>query len=238
MEKFILSRKLFVSSAILVSVIFSSVYSVYAKEIPYGTGSWQSDSFGNHRAVIRVSEKADAVWIHIPWRRRDHNPEKKNIIIIEAKTGAHVKNISRIKINREFGDLVFQPLSVPGEYYVYYMPYIMSGRNYPKVNYQEHASTADSAWLQRNGLTSGRLALLKKDNFPQAQVVEIQSIDEFNSFYPMEVIATAEETKRLLERNPQSPYLLFPEDRKYPIRMTENLPFLWIKKGPQSVFRG
>ena len=238
MEKFIRSRKLCVYSAILVSMIFSSVYSAYAKEIPYGTGSWKSDTLGNHRVVIRVSEKADTVWIHIPWRRRDYQPEKKNIIIIEAKTGARVKNISRIKINREFGDLVFQPLSVPGEYYVYYMPYIMSGRNYPKVNYQEHASTADSAWLQRNGLTSDRLARLKRDDFPQAQVVEIQSIDEFNSFYPMEVIATAEETKRLLERNPQSSYLLFPEDRKYPIRMTDDLPFLWIKKGPQSVFRG
>ena len=31
---------------------------------------------------------------------------------------------------------------------------------------------------------------------------------------------------------------MFPEDRHYPIRMTEELPLRWIRRGPSSVFAG
>ena len=31
-------------------------------------------------------------------------------------------NVARAGINRESADLVFQPATVPGEYYVYYRP--------------------------------------------------------------------------------------------------------------------
>ena len=105
-------------------------------------------------------------------------------------------NICRVEINREFGDLIFQPQTVPGEYYVYYMPFVMSGRsNYPTVTYPEPEQTADRDWLESHELTQDKLSGLKKDAFPPVQVAEIQSIDAFNSFYPMEVIATSEETE-------------------------------------------
>ena len=81
--------------------------------VPYGTGSWNNEELGNHRAVISVVKKADAVRVHIPWRRRDHNPEKKNIIIIDSKTGKRIINVIRVKVNREFGDLIFQPSTAP-----------------------------------------------------------------------------------------------------------------------------
>ncbi len=77
--------------------------------VPYGTGSWDNEELGNHRAVIRVVKKADAARVHIPWRRRDHNPEKKNIIVIDSKTGERIINVLRIDVNREFGDILFQP---------------------------------------------------------------------------------------------------------------------------------
>ena len=35
----------------------------------YGTGTWDAATLGNHRVVLKVGEKADAVWAHIPWRR-------------------------------------------------------------------------------------------------------------------------------------------------------------------------
>ncbi|MDH5714485.1 MAG: DUF6067 family protein [Candidatus Aminicenantes bacterium] len=210
-----------------------------AEEVPYGTGTWDADLFGNHRAVVQVSKSADAVWVHIPWRRRDYNPEKKDIIIIDAKTNRRINNVCRVEINREFGDLVFQPQTVPGKYYVYYLLYEVSGRsNYPTVTYPEPEQTAGAEWLQRHGLTPDLLTGKKKNIFPQAQVLEIQAIDEFNSFYPMEIIATSDEVNALLRKHPKSSYLLFPEDRKYPIRMTDDLPLRWIKKGPQTTFRG
>ena len=55
--------------------------------------------------------------------------------------------------------------------------------------------------------------------------------DEFNSFYPMEVIATSEEVNQIVSQNSDKSYLLFPEDRSNPIRMTDDLPYKWIKDG-------
>ena len=46
-------------------------------EVRYGTASWDAERYGNHRVVVRVAEKAEAVWVHILWRRRDLEPEKK-----------------------------------------------------------------------------------------------------------------------------------------------------------------
>lgn len=93
-----------------------------AEDLKYGTGSWDSETLGNHRAVIRVPGKAEAVWVQIPWRRRDLNPDKKRLIIVEAETGTRVKFILAPDIRREYGDLVFQPITAPGDYYVYYLP--------------------------------------------------------------------------------------------------------------------
>ena len=219
--------------------ILSPTPSLLAEEIPFGIGSWDSDTLGNHRVVIRVNKKADAVWAHIQWRRRDTDPENKNVILIDAKTGSRVMNICRVEINREFGDLIFQPQTVPGEYYVYYMPFVMSGRsNYPTVTYPEPEQTADRDWLESHELTQDKLSGLKKDAFPPVQVAEIQSIDAFNSFYPMEVIATSEETETMLKSHPEPDYLLFSEDRRFPIRMWDDLPSRWIKTGPKSSFQG
>ena len=223
---------------VFLSLLSPSPY-LLSEEIPYGTGTWDSDTFGNHRVVIRANQKADAVWVHIQWRRRDVDPEKKNILLIDAQTGTRIKNLCRVDINREFGNLVFQPLTVPGEYYVYYMPHVMSGRsNYPSVTYPEPEQTAEQEWLERHELTPDKLPGIKKERFPAAQIVELQSIDELNSFYPMEVIATAEEVEKMLKSHPDSDYLLFPEDRRFPIRMWDDLPFRWIKTGPGTTFQG
>lgn len=209
------------------------------EEVRYGTGTWDADSFGYHRAAINVSQKTDAVWVHIPWRRRDLNPEKKNVLFIDAATEIRVKNVCPIAINREFGDFVFQPPTAPGDYYVYYLPAIMARRsNYPTVTYQALELTAEESWLNNHGLSAFESPTKRRDAFPQAQLIEIQSIDEFNSFYPMEVIATAEETANLISQNPGAFYLLFPEDRRYPVRMADDLPYRWIKNGPRKELRG
>jgi hypothetical protein len=208
-------------------------------EIPYGTGTWDAATLGNHRVVVHVAERTDAVAVHIPWRRRDYNPEKKRIIVTDAKTGKQVLNVYFLDINREYGNLMFRPHTVPGDYYIYYLPYTHTGsKHYPKVNYLEPEKTASEEWLQKHRLTSAASAREEWKQLGKAEVLEFQSIDQFNSFYPMEVIAVKREVKDLIANHPDKSYLLFPEDREFPIRMTRDLPRRWIKNGPRNHFKG
>ena len=59
----------------------------------------------------------------------------------------------------------------------------------------------------------------------------MESIDEFNSFSPMQVIATATETSALVKSRGTAPFLLFPEDRTRAIRMRRDLPASWAAPG-------
>ena len=125
-----------------------------AEDVPYSVGSW-SDTLGNHRARIQVTEKADAVWVHLPWRRHDRDPEKKDILIVDAATGKTVENVARVRIGRESADLVFQPATVPGEYFVYYAPYtIQPGSGGYSGDYLPPKATAAPEWLKRHGLAA------------------------------------------------------------------------------------
>jgi len=216
---------------------FSSA--LFCQEVPYRTGQWNGDEFGNYRAVLKVESKADAVRASLPWRRRDLQPEKKRVMVCDAKSGGRLKNLYVVDIKRESGEIIFEPASGPGDYYIYFMPYqLTGGRNYPTARYLGPEVAADTAWLVRNGLTATRLSTADLKKFPEAKLVEFQSVDEFSSVYPMEIIATAGETQALLAKDPQAPFLLFPEDRKYPIRMTDDLPLRWIQTGPLDGFRG
>jgi len=235
-----------------------------AQDVKYGVGTWDPESgLGNHRAVVRVEAPAPgkpgaqarnggqpvmtaefpkasaAVRVRIPWRRHDIDPEKKNIIVVDAATGARLANVHPLAVSRESGDIVFEPRTVPGDYYVYFMPYKSEGRkNYPNVKYDQRQATADPAWLAANGLAAGGMALTAANAIPSAKIIEIQSADEFSTFYPMEVIATAAETDALLKARPDPPYFLFPENRLFPIRMAGDLPQRWITSGPGKSLRG
>jgi hypothetical protein len=188
--------------------------------------------------VIKVTEKADAVVAHIPWRRRDLNPEQKGIYIFDGTTGKRILNVACVNINRESGDIVFQPVTVPGTYYVYYLLYRAKGVNYPKGYYLPPEQTADESWSRAHKLDDNESTERIAHSLPDAELVQFQSIDEFNSFYPMEVIATKGELEHLLKMNRRSTYLVFPEDRKDPIKMTTDLPAKWIMDGPRSAFGG
>jgi hypothetical protein len=205
----------------------------------YGVGTWDADIYGNHRAVVRVQATGEAVWVHLPWRRRDQHPEQKEVVVLDAATGKRVDNIAKVALNREFGDFVFEPTSGPGTYYFYYFFYSGNAKSpYPKLTPVVPKSTASREWLTRNGLLIPESARSLGDKFPAAELVEFQSIDEFNSFYPMEVIATAAETSTLLSQHPQAQYLVFPEDRSRSIRMNRDLPAGWIERGPGGSVRG
>ena len=166
-----------------------------AQVLKYGTGTWNVDSLGNHRAVVKVAARSNALLAHIDWRRRDHHPEKIDVVIVDATTGKQVKNAVRLTINREFGEFIFQAPSA-GVYYFYYMPHVMSKGNYPKVYYNEPKNLADRSWVEKNKLSKLPLPASQLAKFQKVTAKEIQSIDAFNSFYPMEVIASAAEINK------------------------------------------
>jgi len=212
---------------------------VVAQEVPWRTGTWDPDTLGNHRAVVWVSEPATVVRVRIPWRRRDRHPEQVETIVLDAATGRRITNVLRIDITRAYGDFVFEPPHAPAAYYFYYLPHNSTGRrNYPEIEYTAVTETADPAWIARRLLTPEALATDRWERIPEAAVTEIQAVDAFDSFSPMEIIATPEESRALLAAYPDAPYLLFSEDRRFPIRMNHDLPYRWIEQGPFRAFQG
>ncbi|MCX6928326.1 MAG: DUF6067 family protein, partial [Verrucomicrobia bacterium] len=183
--------------------------------------------------------KADAVLVKIPWRRRDHNPERKQIIVMDATSGQRITNIARLHLDRFEGVLAFQPQTAPGDCFVYYLPFApQPGWGSYDRDYLAPQETAAPEWKSRLPQNT--------DALPRATVLRLEARTEFDSFYPMEVVATEEETRALLDRTASMPgigpventYLLFLEDRRFPIRMTDDLPLRWVKGSPSREFRG
>ena len=234
-----------IAQAVLVLLAGQAAVCLASEEVPYtySTHGWPRQ-LGNHRAVVRVGAEAGdakAVWAHIPWRRRDVEPEKKNVVVVDLKTNQRIRNVAIMEVNREFGDIVFQPATVPGDYGVYYYPLERAtGRQVTMSpwRYMQRRSTADQRWLERNGLVGNFMFLEGRSlaDLPRAKVTEIQAREPFDSFYPMEIIATRNELEDLLSLYPSDEFLIFPEDRQFPIRMTEDLPLRWIKRGPSDGF--
>ncbi|MEP6779832.1 MAG: glycoside hydrolase domain-containing protein [Gemmatimonadaceae bacterium] len=205
-----------------------------ADTLRYGVGTWEPDSLGNHRAVVRVANAADAVFAHIPWRRRDMTPDKVNVVVMNAATNQRVLNVARVNVNREFGDIVFQAPSA-GIYFLYYMPYTGTFKsNYPKITYRVVEKTADATWVSKNSLTSGNAY----QSLPHAQMIGFDAVNDFSKFTPMEYIATAAEVSQLRAANSSAPFLAFAEDRSRSIRMTSDIPQLWAERGAFKPFSG
>ena len=205
---------------------FTAAASAQTVKFTVAPAPWNADMFGNIRAVINVEIADKTAFARIEWRRRDLDPAEKSIIVTTAG-GRRVTTVSFGTLNREYGEVYFEPMAGPGIYYVYYLPYAKSGSaNYPKDFYPKpEPGTGANSFVQGTPVAN-------------AKVIEIQSIDAFNSFYPMEVIATAAETNALVKANGTKDLLVFPEDRMFPIRMTNDLPQRWIESGPRAKFSG
>ncbi len=192
-------------------------------------GAWDPEPLGYHRVVLHVDEATGMARAKIPWRRRDREPEKQQLVVVSEQTGATVGNVVRIDINREFGDIAFEPIDGAGAYWVYFMPYTGTTKSaYPKTGPEAPTDSTDPAWLDRSDV----------DAAPAARVVEIQSSGEHDAFTEMEWIATREETEGVLARHPDAQFIVFPEDRTRPIRMTTDLPARWTSEGFDGAFKG
>jgi hypothetical protein len=207
-----------------------------AESVPYGVGTWP-EQLGNHRAVVQVDRPSEAVWIRLPWRRRDADSDKKAVLVFDAATRKQIRNVVVGKLAQACGEIAFQPATVPGRYYVYYMPMSRAEPGYsPEAAYTSAHETADIAWRVRVGLTAESLKRDAWRSLPEARMISFEAIDEHDKFTPMERTASPEEVARLLSANPQASYLLFPEDREHPIRMRDFLPKRWIDAGPRDSF--
>jgi len=232
--------------------------------VPYGIGEWDHLEHGNHRAVVQVRECAPAVCAYLPWRRRDRHPESKHVRVVAAATGEVVANSVVVVCNREYGEVVFEPTSGPGAYYLYYLVPVPDPAAhawprwaFPITRYLPPRLTASPAWLAANGLApeqvlplpqteirftgevpppegeagigkgTGRVYPASWRTLPRAALLEFQARTAFDSFYPMEVVATQDERVGIEYRGRYRPFLLFPESRRHPIRMVDALPQHW-----------
>ncbi len=205
----------------------------------YSTGEWPVAGLGNVRARLVVSQKAATVWAHVPWRRRDTRPEEKATLLVDGTTGRPVTNVVRVRITRETGDILFQPPTAPGDYFLYYLPFRTVGEWYfPTTEYLRPTNRAEAAWAAACARIARRIREGQAAGVPTAAVVEFQAIDDFHRFDPMELPATAAERQQVCRRYADRPFLLFPGDRRAPIRMTDELPVRWVQAGPGEAFRG
>ena len=193
-----------------------------------------SESLGNHRASIEIQNTAEVVTLDLFWRRHDTKPERKQFLIISAITGDTIPNIYRYEVNNERCRIAFGPVKKGGIYYFYYLPYEVQKAygNYGK-DYLKPENNSNSTWVTKNQVNN----LSGAAKFPKATIKNIEARSLFDSFYPMEVIPLAKEKSALISKSQKS-YMLFPEDRKFPIRMKDEIPLRWIEKGPSGKFSG
>jgi hypothetical protein len=145
---------------------------------------------------------------------------------VDAATGRLVPNAIPLRIDNVQGDLLFQPNRGSRTYYVYYLPWETTGGSYPKVTYLKSVIGPEPEWAER----ARRVNL---DVITRARTTRIQSVNAFHSFFPMEVIATPDETTKFMQGAP-SGWRVVPEHRDYPVRMRRFLPKYWIDRGPIS----
>lgn len=213
----------------LLSCIYvsASQTNIGEEKYEYGTVTvpW-AESFGNHRAVLEVPKAASVVSLDMEWRRPDKSPENRRFLLVNAETGDTIPNVKKVMVNNEECRILFGPVPHAGTYYFYYLPYtVQKGYGAYCGDYLPDTPVLQSDWD----------ALTRKPE--EAEVVRIESRTAFDSFYPMEVIATKEETEKYQQTYCQTFYL-FPEDRKYPIRMKHYLPQKWINYKQGELFQG
>ena len=212
-------------------------YLPYAPDgVPFAVAdsAWNVDGFGNHRAVVSVKKAAEAVKVVLPWRRPDLRPETKHILVANAASGQTVQDVAVLEFSAEKGVIAFRPETGAGIYHVYYLPYKFrkgSGDaryGKPWNDYLSPEYSADPVWEERVKSNPSALSEVVPERF--------EARSRFDFFTPMGLIATKEEMQALKDDAPDD-FLVFPEDRAFPIRLT-TVPARWVTKGASRTFEG
>lgn len=189
--------------------------------------------FGDHRAILQIDKPAKVVRLRITWRLHDQQPDQKRFLIINAETDDTVKNVYGINVNNEQCDIAFGPVTKAGKYYFYYMPF----KPDPDAGYYRYdylsPEKPNEEWVRENHLLDGN----SLNKLPRATCHQLQARTAFDSFYPMEIIPTTKEKDVFLAKHTGT-FLLFPESRRFPIRMQDNIPYKWVKEGLRKEFKG
>jgi hypothetical protein len=205
--------------------------------VEWSIGNWEPHlaagseglSWGNHRAVVELNDAdfaGNPVIAEITWRRADAHPEQKAIVVVDAETGEAVTNAAVLQVNAHRGEVVFQPVQGHATYHIYYMPWESTGGYYPKVSYPRVVTQPDPVWAAR--------LPIRVDFLSRRQATRIESVDAFHSFFPMEVVASLEETDAAMRGED---WALFPEHRERPIRLTRSIPHHWATAGPGDMLQ-
>ena len=214
-------------------------YQAFAPDgIPFvvADSAFMPDKKGNHRAVVKIGKTdMNAVAVTIPWRRPDLRPETKKVVVYGVKSGKEIPEVSVLEFSSEQGKIAFKPQPGETEYYVYYLPYKFrkgwddARYGKPWNDYITPDYKADTTWLA--SIEKSKMSL------PEAKVVRIESRSKFDAFTAMGIIATEKETRALLEKYPED-FLIFTEDRAFPIRLPNSIPAFWAKRKPALSFHG
>ena len=198
--------------------------------------AFMPDMKGNHRAVVKVSNpNYNAVVATIPWRRPDLRPETKKLVVYGVKTAKEVVNVKVLEFSAEVGRIAFQPMAGETAYYIYYLPYKFrrgwddARYGKPWNDYLVPTYNADPQWLAS--------VENERNTIPEAKVERIESRSEFDAFTSMGLIATQNELTSILEKF-KDDYLIYTEDRAFPIRLPYTIPAHWAKKNPSLTFEG
>ena len=195
--------------------------------LDYGLGYW-TKQFGNHRIVVEVPANlasAEAVVVDIPWRRDDDFVKTKDVVIRD-KNNKVINDKFIIAEDNESGKIAFKPTAGAGTYYLYHFPIMKQ----PKWYMTKYFGTTRYIKRDNKPSTWAKKYVINK-KLPQAKVVKSEARNAFESFYPMQVIATSQEvtelTKQAIANNDN--FMVFPELRKYPIVMDNYIPARWLK---------
>src|SRR5680860_1542188 len=119
LQKFIANKTILLFLFVFISFFTKGQELQYPPPAP----GWQTDSLGNRRAVVQVGSDAEAVLANIEWRRSDTLYKNNAIYVVDGKTGNQIENVYRKSLTATTGEIIFEPVSGQGIYYIYYMPY-------------------------------------------------------------------------------------------------------------------
>ncbi len=208
-----------------------SRYESFAPDgIPFvvADSTWAIDQRGNHRAVVSVADPSvGAVVARLPWRRPDLRPEIKRVLVTDAEDN-EIKDVTVTELTSERGEVIFNPSSGKGQYFIYYLPFKWQTWFNNVSDYLPPEYEAGKEWKEK--------VISQKDNLPQATVERFESALRFHFWSPMGLIATKDEMEAVRSASGKD-MIVFPEDRAFPIQLTRQLPVRWTKV-PESVFKG
>jgi len=157
---------------------------------------------------------ADVVRGEVEWRRSSLSVRMKGLKLISADTGEPITDARVVKYDQEGAVIDFRPAAGPGVYHLYY------GAHEPAC------FDPSEAWL----------AVTEAAQPSLADALRIEARCDIDAFDEMELIALPGEVAALLERYPDEPYLVFPEDRDRSIKLQFEIPVSWALDGPKDEF--